>query len=266
MAETQELVKPEQQIVSTHVTAADVEQLKQQRETLAEFVRSQLREAQFSDDSRQDFGEGDYGIIPGTKKKALLKPGAEKLLRLFGLGVRIKLTDKDVDLFANFAMFIYSAEVYSLKTGVTISQCEGSTNSQEKKYRERSVWRTTGKDSKGKPIRECVTEPTPVADILNTLIKMAQKRAIVGATIMATAASDYFYPDIESARDAEQTGMKTAVEDPKTEKPVEAQVETPPNCDLCKRPMMISRYPNRDTGELDWYCAKDRKSKPRVQS
>jgi hypothetical protein len=39
--------------------------------------------------------------------------------------------------------------------------------------------------------------PTPISDIQNTLMKMAQKRAMVGATILAAAASDFFSQDIE---------------------------------------------------------------------
>lgn len=235
------------------VTQQDLEALQSQRELLKRFVASQLQEAHF-DSSKAGFGEGDYGIIPGTKKKTLLKPGAEKILRLFNLGVRVRLADKEIDRHANFAMFTYRAEVYSLRGGVVVAECEGSTNSQELKYRERTVWRT---NSKG--VRESVKEETPICDVLNTLMKMAQKRAMIGATILATAASDYFDHDIESPQDAEAVGAKARVE-----KEVQSEV-VGQNPECCGKPMMVSKYPNRETGAFDWYCVGCKKSKPRAE-
>lgn len=129
---------------------------------------------------------GDYAVVPGTQKQALLKPGAEKLMKLFGLGVRFVESEKELDRYENFALYSYIAEVYHLRTGVVIASCEGTANSWEKKYKERTVYVKGIKSG---------TEPTPVCDILNTLKKMAQKRAMVGAVIIATGASDYFTQD-----------------------------------------------------------------------
>ena len=39
----------------------------------------------------------DYGVIPGTRKPTLLKPGAEKLLRLFNLRPHLELLHSVVD-------------------------------------------------------------------------------------------------------------------------------------------------------------------------
>lgn len=135
---------------------------------------------------------GDYAEVPGTRKKALLKPGAEKLMRIFGLGVRFKILDSQFDRYENFAMYSYDAEVFHLKTGTVIANCEGTCNSQEKKYKERSIYKTVG----GKKVYQGA-EAIPVSDIVNTLKKMAQKRAMVGAVIIATGASDYFTQDEE---------------------------------------------------------------------
>lgn len=243
------------------VTSQDMEALKNQRELLKIFVSSQLKRAKFDDKNAEGFGEGDYGIIPGTKKETLLKPGAEKILRLFNLGLRIRLADKEIDRHANFALFTYRAEVYHLRTGIAVAECEGSANSQEVKYRERTVWR---KNQKG--ISESVKEETPICDVLNTLMKMAQKRAMIGATILATAASDYFNHDIESPADAEAVGMKARVEkDVKSEVvggPSEVSDDRPPVC--CSKEMMVSKYPDRDTGEYPWYCLGCKSKKPRV--
>ena len=126
----------------------------------------------------------DYDAVPGTKKDFLHKPGAEKLMRLFGLGVRFKQVEKEFCRIENFALYAYEAEVYHLKTNTIIASCEGTCNSQEKKY-------ATRRNRKGE------IEATPVCDILNTVKKMAQKRAMVGAVIIATSASDYFTQDEE---------------------------------------------------------------------
>jgi len=130
--------------------------------------------------------DNDFAVIPGTKKKSLLKPGAEKLMRLFGLGVRFVVLENIFEREENFAMYSYAAEVYQLKSGTVIAQCEGTANSQEKKYKERRVY-VNGTNAG--------TEPIPVTDIVNTLKKMAQKRAMVGAVIIAVGASDYFSQD-----------------------------------------------------------------------
>lgn len=234
------------------VTQQDLEALQSQRDLLKRFVASQLQEAHF-DKGKAGFGEGDYGIIPGTTKKTLFKPGAEKILRLFNLGVRVRQVDKEIDRHANFALFTYRAEVYSLRGGTVVAECEGSTNSQELKYRERTVWKTNNKG-----VRESVKEETPICDVLNTLMKMAQKRAMIGATILATAASDYFDHDIESPADAEAIGVKARVE---KEVPSEPAGD-PPDC--CGKPMMISKYANRETNAFDWYCLACKKPKART--
>ena len=144
-------------------------------------------------------GEGDYGIVPGTKKKALFKAGAEKLRMVFGLGVRFNLRDSEFDRYENFARYTYDCEVFHLKTGTVIANCEGTANSQEKKYKERSVY--VERVYSGK-------EAIPVSDIQNTLMKMAQKRAFVGAVIIATGASDYFTQDEDEI--AQQETVKKA--------------------------------------------------------
>ena len=145
--------------------------------------------------------DSDYAIVPGTKKKALLKPGAEKIMKLFGLGVRFIPGEKEFDRYENFAMFSYTAEVYHLRSGISVATCEGTCNSWEKKYKERSIY---------KHGQFAGTESTPVCDILNTLKKMAQKRAMVGAVILATGASDYFTQDEEEI-EANAPQKKTAV-------------------------------------------------------
>lgn len=243
------------------ITQQDLTTLKKQREILKKFIASQMKEANFKNPSADDYGEGDYGVIPGTKKKSLLKPGAEKLLRLFGLGARNRLADKEFDRAANFAMYTYRCEVYHLRTNVVIAECEGSVNSQEVKYRERTVWRKK-KLPNGKEVSESVKEDTPVCDILNTIMKMAQKRALIGATILATSASDFFTQDMEADEDPAMTKAQDTPP-PATSESKSAGDGTststnakPEGADdiCCGKKMMVSKYPDRETGEYPLYC------------
>ncbi len=176
------------------VTRGMLENMQLQRDLLREFVSSQLTK------------DVDYGIVPGTKKPSLLKPGAEKLRGLFGLNVKLDCTHRDLDKVNNYASFSYKAQVF--RGDNLISECEGSTNSQEQKYKERKVWRYDEKVKKKVEIKEI----TPVFDILNTLQKMAQKRAFVGAVILAVGASDFFSQDIDEPEDAKNIGVAPKVE------------------------------------------------------
>lgn len=190
------------------VTRADFEALSAQRQLLLEFVAKQLRK------------DVDYGVIPGTAKSSLFKPGAEKLARLFGLGARFLLIDKTLDGDRNFALFNYKCEVFHLKSGSVIAECEGTCNSQEKKYKERTSYVWNEKARKKLPEKES----TPVFDILNTLQKMAQKRAYVGAVILATGASDFFTQDIDDVEDAKTVGIVPDVKDAKSSIPAVTKV------------------------------------------
>lgn len=163
-------------------------ELKQQRALLMQYVSSQLVK------------DVDYGVIPGTKKPSLYKPGAEKLRTLFSLSVKVDMVDKELDRIGNFAMFTYKATVS--RNGTLLAECDGACNSQEKKYKERTSWIYDVNQKKKVP----KTEVTPVCDILNTLQKMAQKRAFVGAILLACGASDFFTQDIDDPEDAQTIG------------------------------------------------------------
>ena len=155
-----------------------LEEMTDQRKQLERFVQSQLLEGT------------DFGAIPGITGKSLFKPGAEKLASIYQLGSRIVKIDREVNIKENFAMFEVTVEVFHVPSGKAISQCSAVTNSQELKYREKKDW--TGVPKGGVPKKI----PQLIGDILNTLSKMAQKRAFVGAVIMATKASDFLTHDL----------------------------------------------------------------------
>ena len=202
-----------EQALTVRVNDTAIAEIGKNRDQLVQFITSHLVQGI----------DNDYAVIPGTKKKSLLKPGAEKIAQLFGLGSRIKSVDKVVDIHAGFAMFTYRIEVYHLKSGIAIAECEGSTNNLEPKY-----------------------VNVPFGTVLNTLQKMAQKRAYVGAVIIATAASDYLTQDMEEVEDDRKARAKASV--PKSKSAQAQDMNSAPQC--CGRPMMISKF-----DATKWYCA-----------
>jgi hypothetical protein len=118
----------------------------------------------------------DYGTIPGTQKPTLYKAGAERLLMAFGMGSTFELVDKIEDWKEGFFHYVYKASVGPIIDGgiLPITSCEGSANSRERKWSR-------------------VNPP----DVANTVSKMAQKRALVGAALIATNTSGRFTQDVE---------------------------------------------------------------------
>ena len=190
----------------------------------------------------------DFGTIPGTNTKAvLLKPGAEKLAAFFGLTVTYEIIEKVTDWTGKehgepFFYFFYKVKL--LRQGEIAGEGEGSCNSWETKYRYRKSERVCpgcgaeaiikgkaeygggwicfakkggcgAKFKDGDP--EIENQPTgrvpnpDVADIVNTIQKMAQKRALVAAVLNATNASDWFTQDVE---DYVVDGSFTEVKEP----------------------------------------------------
>lgn len=191
--------------LSVRVTEGSLTELGQQRALLRTFIKKQLTK------------DIDYGIIPGTPKPSLYKPGAEKIANIFQLGSRIVDRSNTVDIKNNFAMFSVTVEIYHLPSGKAISQCEGVANSQEVKYKERSKKEFNQQTNR----REVVgKEETPIGDVLNTLSKMAQKRAYVGAVIIATGASDFFTQDLDPTDDIGNSAPKITPKPAPTSAPI----------------------------------------------
>jgi hypothetical protein len=148
-----------------------------------------------------------YGVIPGCKEPSLYKPGAEKIMATFRLSADPEVTDlSDED------QIRYQVKVRLISpSGVFVGAGIGECSSNEEKYkwraavckeefeetepgRRREKWR---KGYQGKPnwkMQQVRTEP---ADLANTILKMAKKRALIDAVLTATAASDCFTQDIE---------------------------------------------------------------------
>ena len=148
-----------------------------------------------------------YGTIPGTKKPSLYKPGAEKLLVTFRIAAQAPLIE---DLSTSDTIrYRVTRPGQSINSGAFLGAGVGECSSDEEKYkwrkpvcdeeweeaavdRRREVWKKyDGKTYKQKQIR---TNP---ADVANTILKMADKRAYVALALQTTAASDIFTQDIE---------------------------------------------------------------------
>ena len=151
----------------------------------------------------------DYGAIPGTgTKPTLLKPGAEKLCSLFGLFPDFE-TLKEIEDFDK-GLFFYREKCTLYRNGEPVASGIGSCNSREKKYRYRyinenkaseeekanavSVETKSGKYGSYTVFKVENSEPF---ELVNTIDKMAQKRALVAATLIGANASEFFTQDIE---------------------------------------------------------------------
>lgn len=176
----------------------------------------------------------DYGIIPGTDKFTLLKPGAEKLTTFFGLSTRFQLIERIEDWTGAahdgepFFYYLYRCQLS--RGDLLVAEADGSCNSREQKYRWREAQRTCPECGQAAIIRGreeygggwvcfrkkggCgakfligdaaiesqqtgrVANPD-IADQVNTIQKMGQKRALVAAVLIAVNASEFFTQDVE---------------------------------------------------------------------
>ena len=172
----------------------------------------------------------DYGKIPGTgDKPTLLKPGAENLCFLFGLRPTFEVMDKIEDWDKGLFYYRYRCTLMG-GDGRVVANSEGSCNSRETKYRYRNESRKCpkcrqetiikGKEAYGggwlcyikkggcgaqfKDGDQSIeaqqvgkVENTEPFELVNTIQKMAQKRALVAAVLIGTGASQFFTQDVE---------------------------------------------------------------------
>jgi hypothetical protein len=176
----------------------------------------------------------DYGSIAGSKP-TLLKPGAERLCTVFGLSVELHVVAAIEDWTGNGEghgepLFYYHYRVRLTRNGILIAEGDGSCNSRESKYRYRAGERKCPKCGKPAIIRgreeygggwlcfakkggcgakfkggdaaiegqsaDRVINPD-IADQVNTIQKMAYKRALIAAVLIATNASEFYTQDME---------------------------------------------------------------------
>lgn len=158
----------------------------------------------------------DFGIIPYTDKPALYKPGAEKITNDFGCYAKYEVLEREFDhdkevkwsktarakgggyytkegKSYGFYRYLIKCQILTKGTNLLVAECVGSCSTMESKYVDRP--------------RDCE----------NTVLKMAQKRAHVGATLSAFNLSNRFTQDAEDHDDDHLTEVNE--EDGKKKQP-----------------------------------------------
>jgi uncharacterized protein (DUF3820 family) len=122
----------------------------------------------------------DYGVIPGTPKPTLLKPGAEKIQMLLGVTSEYEVIERVQDYDKGFFAFTVRCVIY--KNGMKITEGVGHCNTRERKYVNQDPY-----------------------TLANTCLKMAKKRAQIDATLTLASLSEVFTQDIEDMQEFIQT-------------------------------------------------------------
>ena len=159
----------------------------------------------------------DFDVVPGTgDKPSLMKAGAEKLNLAFGAAPEFEVLEKEIDhhrevrwtkrkkeWFTNestgkrdfkwvmedgtsLGAYRYVVRCRIVREGRVLAACIGTCSTLESKYIDRP--------------RDCE----------NTVLKMAQKRAMVGATLHAYALSQRFTQDVEDNKDQAASAQASA--------------------------------------------------------
>jgi hypothetical protein len=166
----------------------------------------------------------DYGTVPGVSKPTLLKPGAEKYNAAYGLMARFTVAEKEVDHHISIQWikrqkqwvgakgqrrqetvetrgesyglyrYVINCELIDRATGEVVGSSLGSCSTLESKYVDRP------------------------RDLENTVIKMAEKRAYIGATLLTHGLSEQFTQDVEDTGVAsdDNTALQPVEPDPGT--------------------------------------------------
>lgn len=245
------LVTGDTPLTLTLVPQISIEEAKRRMADLKRFVREYL------------VRDEDYGRIPGTKRDSLWKSGAEKMCDVFSLADSYKILSCVEDYDRVEFLFDYTIEcTLTLRgTGKVIATGLGSCNSYEGKYRWREGlrfcpschkpairhgkedygggWYCARKDDgcgkkfktgdpeiEGQKVNQVPNDD--MAAIKNTILKMAAKRAKVGAVIAATRSSGLLTQDTEvvGSMAEDEEGKKKARKEKPAEKPAEQKPAT----------------------------------------
>lgn len=149
----------------------------------------------------------DYGMIPGTKKKTLFQPGAQRTAAAFGCSPFTEIVEREVDhdriinwekkrkrwkngqfdgwdreAGTSLGIYRYTARCRLVHrgTGVEIGEGWGVCSSLEERYTDRP------------------------RDLENTIMRMAKKRALVDAVLTTFAMSEQFHAPDEADQEREE--------------------------------------------------------------
>ncbi len=208
----------------------------------------------------------DYGVIPGTQKPTLLKPGAEKIAKLLGLSDDYEIVDRQEDWAKGFFRYLIKCQLKTVN-GVLMSSGLGECNSMESKYRWRWSFASAlppelqgdaGKAMRDKlqskqvstrngPAKMYRLDNEDIYSQVNTILKMAKKRALVDAALSAGRLSEVFTQDIEDIGPEPEPEPEPV--HPKTAVPVAQVVEQAPQAE--SRPQEAARSQEKAAQKRD---------------
>ncbi len=153
-----------------------------------------------------------FGIIPGTDKPTLYKPGAEVLCMAFRIASAYEIEDLST---ADTVRYRVTCTGTHQTTGTVLGSGMGEASSGEEKYKWRKAYepefnetpanlrrKKTGYNKAKRENYAVFQVRTEQADLANTVLKMANKRAHMAMILSVTAASDCFAQDLEDMDEA----------------------------------------------------------------
>ena len=201
--------------------------------------------------------EVHYGVVPGCgNKPTLLKPGAEKIMATFRISCVPVVEDLST---SDEARYRVEAKMVT-RDGQSVGSGIGECSSNETKYmwrkavceeeyestpadRKQAKWKAGYGDKPAYQIKQVRME---IADVANTVLKMAKKRALIDGVLTATGASDIFAQDLEDGyvptNDA--PAGKPEVSQPQAKAPTNA-----PKGDIALRESIIEMLEMMTNGE-----------------
>ena len=181
-----------------------------------------------------------YGTVPGCgSKQVLLKPGADVLAMTFRLVPQFDVVATSLP--NDHREFTVTCSMRS-PDGVLLGQGVGSASTMEKKYRYR-------KDANGNKI-----ENEDIADVLNTVLKIAKKRAHIDATLTVTGAADIFTQDSIDDDEPQRKPVEMPRETPSTPEPGALAAGKPAGQSITGVVSKLSEKPTKTGGKKYGVC------------
>jgi len=152
----------------------------------------------------------DYGAIPGTDKPTLFQPGAQKLCEMYGLAPNFVFEEKREDWAGGFFYYLVRCDLSDRRHGGLVGNGVGSCNSKEDRYAWRWVWegdvprgidkatlRHKEINTRNGKSRKFRLPNEDIYSLVNTIQKMACKRALIHAVLGVTRSGALFTQDVE---------------------------------------------------------------------
>jgi hypothetical protein len=193
-------INPQPQVTLVPVFETSLQEVKARLDLLQSFVKDYM------------IPDEDYGIIPGTDKPSLLKPGGEKLCDIYGLSKKVDIINKVED---------YTGKTFPEELTITVNEWVNNKKTKvEKRIKIKAFFeyevrvtltnkRTGLLEAEG--LASCNTLESKYItqdpySVKNTILKMAKKRALVDATLSATRTSGLFSQDMDEIGEPPKTG------------------------------------------------------------